>query len=143
MKRVYEESFGIIPLVYDGGAWKVLLILHLEGGHWAFPKGHKDGEEAPLQAAIRELKEETGLDVEKILRDEPLVEKYHFHRNNKEILKAVSYYPALVKGVLDLQKEEIQDAKWVLFDEVTNHLTFSEAKKICEALKNILSELLY
>jgi bis(5'-nucleosidyl)-tetraphosphatase len=74
------ESFGIVPFLKEEGGWKVLLILHREGNHWGFPKGKANPGETPLEAATRELKEETGLSVIQILREEPLAEQYQFRR---------------------------------------------------------------
>lgn len=133
MKTV-EESFGIIPLKHELGKWKVLLILHQGGHHWAFPKGHGNPGESPIQSAQRELKEETGLEVYKLLQDEPLIERYRFQRQRQTIFKTVLYYPALVQGNLKLQVEEIQDAKWVLLEAAVLHLTFKEAKRMCQKL---------
>jgi 8-oxo-dGTP pyrophosphatase MutT (NUDIX family) len=111
----------------------------LGGRHWSFPKGHKDEGEGPLEAAKRELKEETGLQVERVLRETPLVERYHFYRRNEEVEKTVSYFPAIVKGVLKLQPEEIQDSKWIFLEEAAEHLTFAEARAMCQELRKILN----
>ncbi len=129
--RVHEASFGIIPLKQIDGVWKVLLILHKGGRHWAFPKGRSNPGETPLESARRELKEETGLDVEKLLQEEPLTEQYDFRRKGENVTKTVQYFPAVVSGEVKLQPEEIQDSKWVLLKEAVRHLTFREAKEMC------------
>ncbi|MBY0528857.1 MAG: NUDIX domain-containing protein [Rhabdochlamydiaceae bacterium] len=125
------ESFGIIPLMQDNGDWKVLLILHKEGSHWSFPKGKADPGEEAIDAAKRELKEETGLDVVQLLNDEPYVEQYQFRSKFDTIQKTVHYFPAVVSGTLQLQEEEIRDAIWLKLEEAIEHLTFKEAKNIC------------
>jgi 8-oxo-dGTP pyrophosphatase MutT (NUDIX family) len=48
-------------IVYSRG--KVLLIRHKKLGKWLYPGGHMEAGEFPYEAAIREVKEETGLDV--------------------------------------------------------------------------------
>lgn len=138
MRHAEDQSFGIIPLVQENGTWRVLLILHQGGRHWAFPKGHANEGESERDAAIRELKEETGLEVEKLLQDNPLVEQYQFHRKNEIVVKTVKYFPALVKGKIVLQEEEIKDAKWILLKDASKHLTFKEARSMCQQLIKIL-----
>ena len=127
---VYEKSYGIIPLKQVRGEWQVFVILHKNGFHWGFPKGKADEGENPLTSATRELKEETGLEVEKILRDSPIVEQYVFMRRGERIKKEVSYFPAIVSGALLLQPEEIADGKWVNVGEAFDLLTFKEARDV-------------
>jgi 8-oxo-dGTP pyrophosphatase MutT (NUDIX family) len=132
------ESFGVIPLMQQEGEWKVLLILHKEGNHWSFPKGRANPGESALETATRELKEETGLTVEKVLLAEPFSERYQFRRRGAPVLKTVHYFPALVSGVLQLQEEEIRDAKWINIREALPLLSFKEARHILEELIKFL-----
>jgi 8-oxo-dGTP pyrophosphatase MutT (NUDIX family) len=47
---------------------RTLLLLHRKLGKWFPPGGHIDPHELPDQAAIREVREETGLEVELLAR---------------------------------------------------------------------------
>lgn len=136
---VYDASYGIIPLKKDQGDVDVLLIQQHEG-YWSFPKGHGDGIETPLESATRELKEETGLSILELVYNEPVVERYVFTSDNKEVHKTVTYFLALVDGTLDLQEEEILSAKWVRLKDASTHVTYPEAKaltnQVFEILKN-------
>lgn len=141
MKMVHDESFGIIPVRQEGTSWKVLLILHQGGKHWAFPKGHKDAGESAIEAAKRELKEETGLAVVSLLQEAPLMETYQFHRKYQLVTKKVSYFPAIVSGEIVVQAEEILEAKWLSFPEAMQQLTFKEARALLSQVKEILKAL--
>src|SRR3990172_9298603 len=55
-----EISAGIIIYHKTKEGLKFLLLYH-GGGYWNFPKGKIEAEEKSFQAAIREIKEETGL----------------------------------------------------------------------------------
>ena len=55
-----EKSCGAI--IYNNN--KEVLIVKHNAGHWDFPKGHMEYQEDEFQTAIREVKEETNLDVE-------------------------------------------------------------------------------
>jgi len=43
--------------------WKIVLIHHRKLGKWMIPGGHLEEHENPQEAAIREAREETGLDI--------------------------------------------------------------------------------
>ena len=137
MRKV--ESFGVIPLIRDpSGQYRVLLILHSKGRHWGFPKGKANPHETPLESATRELKEETGLDIETILSSTPITEQYQFRHRGEHILKMVHYFPALVKGDLQLQVEEVREAAWLSLDLADQRLSFKEARHILKSCLLIL-----
>lgn len=125
-----EKAFGIIPLTQTGKEWKVFLVHHKSGNHWAFPKGRPLASESAQESAKRELEEETGLKVVKFLREEPLTESYVFQREGKKIQKTVSYFLALAHGKVSLQSDEIIDGKWVSPPEALSLLTYPEARNL-------------
>ncbi|KKQ18598.1 MAG: hypothetical protein US31_C0003G0027 [Berkelbacteria bacterium GW2011_GWA1_36_9] len=56
-----EKHFTASALIVDNG--KVLLLHHKKLGVWLYPGGHVEKNETPDQTVIREVKEETGLNV--------------------------------------------------------------------------------
>lgn len=130
-----EASFGIIPLRRCKSGWEVLLIQHRSGGHWAFPKGHAEAGESPLQTAIRELAEETGLSLIRLIQEAPLVEQYHFTRNGIPIDKTVMYFLAEVgNGEIRLQDAELIHYQWVPIEQASEIVTFPQAKSLCKEI---------
>lgn len=132
-----ENSYGIIPLRENRSDWEVLLIQH-HSGHWSFPKGHAELGELPYQAAERELKEETGLSVERLLSKEPMIEHYCFTLQGTKIDKTVHYFPAVVKGKVVIQQNEIMASQWLSIKEAPKHLTFKEGQRLCLQLITLL-----
>lgn len=56
--RIFHESAGVVVL--DGNR----CLIMRRGTEWIFPKGHLEAGERPLQAAVREVREETALEIE-------------------------------------------------------------------------------
>jgi len=56
---VKHRSAGVVVVRREGGEWRFLLLRAYR--HWDFPKGLIETGEAPLAAARRETREETGL----------------------------------------------------------------------------------
>jgi bis(5'-nucleosidyl)-tetraphosphatase len=137
---IYEASYGIIPLRNLKGKWQVLLICHKKGNYWAFPKGHGNPGETPQETASRELTEETGLSIKRILSPHTLNESYEFYRESQHIHKTVAYFLAEVEGTLTLQTIEITNAQWLLLEEAEAHITFVESRKV---IRQALSQLEY
>lgn len=118
-----EKSCGCIIIKED----KVLLICQKNNKVWGFPKGHIEENETEIQTALREVKEEVGLDV-KIDIEKRYVLNYII---NDEIDKTTVLYIAVPKNEkIHMQESEIEDIKWCSFDEALNILTFDNSKKL-------------
>ena len=55
---------------------KVLLVYEKNGNFWGFPKGHMEKGENEIETALREVKEEVGLDVEIIDKEKRYILNY-------------------------------------------------------------------
>ncbi len=126
-----EVSAG--GVVVDGG--KVLIIRHARG-EWIMPKGHLEPGEEPRQAALREVREETGLEAQIIA---PLGEtSYAYRRKGEQILrpKRVIWYlmePLTPRDQLRLAVEEgLREAEWLGWKEARQRLTWSGDRRILQ-----------
>ncbi|MFA6915218.1 MAG: NUDIX domain-containing protein [Parachlamydiales bacterium] len=70
-----KKQFTATVYILDQG--QVLLIYHKKLGKWLPPGGHLELNELPHEGAIREAKEETGLDVELILQENLWVDRWN------------------------------------------------------------------
>jgi len=136
-----DQSYGVIPLSHRDGHWEVFLIQHCHGRYWGFPKGHAELEESPQQAACRELKEETNLEVVRFLQIEPLIEQYQFVLDKHRVFKKVFYFAAEVAGEIILQKKEISNGAWLSIPKAFEQLTHQEGKAILTQVDKILSNI--
>ena len=135
----FEESFGVIPLRKRESEWEVFVVLHRGGNHWGFPKGRRHGEETPQEAAKRELKEETGLDLDRVLHDQPITDEYQFRRRGKFVRKKVQYFLSEVSGTPILQPEEILEGRWGFLKNAFEVLSFKEGKNLCTKVMELLN----
>ena len=131
MELKKEKSCGCI-IIKDN---KVLLVYEKNMNFWGFPKGHMEKEENEIETALREVKEEVGIDV-KINNKKRYVLNYNI-RN--EIDKTTVLYVAVHKNdKIIMQESEIEDAKWCNFEEALNTLTFDDSR---EMFKQVIEDL--
>lgn len=82
-------------------------------GLWNIPAGHVDKGESIEAAAVREVKEESGYDVE-------LGEKIDIYQESVESPVRHAFRAIVIGGELKIQPEEILDVDWFSYDEITN-----------------------
>ena len=90
--------------------------------------------------AMRELYEETGLKVETLLSEAPLVEHYQFTKKRKTIDKQVDYFVAEVSGTIVIQLDEITNGNWFSFEKALDRATYSEMKSLLNKVRQMLPE---
>lgn len=118
-----EKSCGCIIIKNN----KVLLVYEKDRNFWGFPKGHMEKGENEIETALREVKEEVGLDVE--INENKRYTQNYIIRN--EIDKTSVYYIAFPKnGEIKKQESEIEKVKWCDFEEALKTLTFENSKEI-------------
>lgn len=133
----YEKSCGAIIYKYEENSVYLLMVMHINGGHWSFPKGHVENDETEPETAIREIKEETGLDV---VIDTSFRQVVTYSPRNG-VTKDVVYFAA-VPVTLDFvpQKEEISKIKWVSLNEAENTVTFDNDKKLVKLFTHYIAD---
>jgi DNA polymerase len=126
-----EKSAGIIIILNNNK----LLLSHPTNARWSntysFPKGHIEENESQIEAAIRELKEETSIEIteDRIIDKEPIVVQYNDRKG--KIYKEVYLFKVYINDISEiglsdetLPKEmlQIEELDWCGF------LTKEEAK---------------
>ena len=103
---------GVTGLVRDRGGW-VLFLRHRmwpSGRQWGLPTGCARKRECFEDTVVREVKEETGLDV--------TVGQLVNMKSGYELRLEIAYAAKLVGGVLKLDSVEILEAQWFTLDEL-------------------------
>jgi 8-oxo-dGTP diphosphatase len=100
----------------------------------ALPKGHPEAGESPAEAALREVREEAGV-------ESRLVEKlgdvrYWYMRRGKRIAKVVSFFLLeYVSGEVEDHDVEVERARWLALEDAARDLTYEgEREMVARAL---------
>lgn len=132
---LHEKSCGAIVYRRFHGNVEILLIKHINSGHWSFPKGHVENNETEIQTARREIKEETSIDV--II--DPTFRETVTYSPRRDTLKVVVYFLAKAKNVnFSPQEDEIAEIRWVDIAHATNLLTYENDKTIVAKAKTAI-----
>jgi 8-oxo-dGTP diphosphatase len=93
------------------------------------PKGHIDPGETPLQAAVREVREETGVDAELV---EELGEvRYWYRRDGRTVPKSVVFYLLrYLGGDTDDHDDEVEEVRWIPLARAGAELTYPGEREI-------------
>lgn len=102
------------------------------------PKGHIERGEKLEEAAIREAKEETGIDDIKFIPGFKETIKYFYKRDNKNFFKIVVFFLAQTKTKRVKISYEHQGFKWLHYEKALEQLTFNNAKQILKKADNFL-----
>lgn len=128
-----DFSCGVIPYRLNRDGVREFLLIQHNAGHWAFPKGHPEQGETDLQAATRELAEETGLTQVQIDPQQPFDEHYRFtKKSGKQVNKRVVYFLGQVAldHTVTLQEEEVCAYAWGDANQTRDRITFDEGRAL-------------
>jgi 8-oxo-dGTP diphosphatase len=136
----YETSAGGVVYRKSKGKIEFLVVQHSGHYHWVLPKGWIDPGETKEQAAIREVKEEAGVEVE---LGEYLGEFAIFYTNPaKEKVRKTSHFFLMRYTSGDPGKElgwEMKDFAWLPAEEAIEKLDYTGEKEMIEKASKILS----
>ena len=122
-----EKSCGAIVYKKDNNE-VLFLLVHQNNGHYSFPKGHTEKNETELETALREIKEETNLEVE---IDDNFRHQITYLVESRNIMKDTVYFVAMPKTFeLISQEGEIDECIWCSYDEVLEKLEFDNIKEV-------------
>lgn len=136
MKR--EKSCGAVVYRMEEGEPMLLLLRHRHGGHWSFPKGHVEGDETEKETAVREVLEETGIQVSLIDGFRYAVE----YQSKPGVKKQVVYFLAeTAENRFVPQEEEISEITWSHIDDAYRQVTFKNDRNLISKARERIRQL--
>lgn len=100
---------------------------------WSFPKGKLEGAETELAAAVREVSEETGMNVRLGRHLGSLAYPIPGHR----LRKRVEYWNAEAVSGEFVPNNEVDVLRWLPVDEVVDHLSYPMDRKILRRFRSL------
>lgn len=125
-----EKSCGAVVYKKEENNVLFLLLKH-NSGHWSFPKGHVEEKETEEKTALREIKEETNLEVsiDKGFR------KVSTYSPKEGVLKDVIFFVAKVENKQEMhaQESEIEKIDWFSYEKALDRITYDKDKEVLQA----------
>ncbi len=135
-----EFSAGGLVVRQMRGRPYIAAVRVKDGTVLALPKGHIEQGESGAEAAVREVREEAGI-------ESTLVEKlddirYWYTRDGARVLKVVSFFLLRYRSgsVRDYQRAEVDGAEWVPLEEAASRLAYRGEKEMARAALSKLAE---
>jgi 8-oxo-dGTP pyrophosphatase MutT (NUDIX family) len=134
-----EKSCGAVIFIRNNG--RRYLLLHYEGGHWDFVKGHVEGNETEKETVLRETQEEAGITDLSFIEGFRHRIGYYYRRAGRTVFKEVIFYLLETKtDAVRLSREHV-GFDWLSYDRAYARLTYKNAKDTIEKARDYLEEI--
>ena len=135
---LYEKSCGAVVFWRQkGGPTLFLLVKNRNGRHWGFPKGHMEAGESEEETAVREVCEETGLQIQ-ICEGFREVSAYRpFGRIRKQV---VFFMAEKQEGNVIIQHTEIDRFQWATASQAQSLFRYENDRRVLRAALQWLRE---
>ncbi len=129
MKTEHHRSAG--GLVVHGA--RILLISTHDGRRWQLPKGHIEEGETAGEAAVREVREETGV-TGRVVAPLPEIDYWYVEKGSLRVHKHVDYFLLEYQSgdPADFDAGEVSGAGWFSWDDGLGRLSFSNERRVAE-----------
>jgi 8-oxo-dGTP pyrophosphatase MutT (NUDIX family) len=136
-----QVSAGGVAFRWTNSALEMVIVCMKPKLRWQLPKGIVDPGESPEVTAVREVKEEGGVDTERLGLIETIEYWYRSMKNGKPVRfhKFVHFYLMEYRdGDPSNHDYEVEEARWVSFDEGIEMLEFKSEREVAEKAREMI-----
>lgn len=128
------EKISSMAIVIAKKEKNLKALLLNNDGEWVFPKGHLEANETELDAAIRELYEESNV---KVNAQESIgqVDEYKFYFSGENAVKVIKVFAFIINDEREItynKNEGFINGKWIEVDDALKMLKHNDAKNVLE-----------
>ncbi|HET7564721.1 MAG TPA: NUDIX domain-containing protein [Gemmatimonadaceae bacterium] len=138
MSSAKVASVDVYLLHGSPGAWEILLLQRAEGtrctGAWEVVHGHIEEGETPAQAAVREVREETGLEIARLYN--VTVQPFYLHTIDTVMLAVV--FAAFVNDADVTLGPEHARAEWLPVTDAMARVAWPRSRAVMNDILALL-----
>ncbi len=142
--RFQVSAGGVLYRRNHAGETEIVLIAHHRGEPWRLPKGRVEPGESLTAAALREVREETGLQGEIVDALRPIEYWFRWQEDGERTLYHKRVYFFLMRyceGDAQQHDYEVEEVRWFPVDQALALLTYREEQEVIAFAKGRVAEL--
>jgi len=136
-----QVSAGGVAFRWKDSEPEIAIIQMRPKLRWQLPKGIVDPGESPDVTAVREVKEEAGVETERLTLIETIEYWYRSVKNGKPVKfhKFVHFYLLEYRsGDVSDHDHEVEEARWVGFEQALEMLEFKSEREVVEKARKMI-----
>lgn len=142
MPTLDQVSSGGVAFRQTKTSLEVAIVLSKPRLRWQLPKGIVDPGESPEVTAVREVREEAGLETDLLTLIETIEYWYRSNRNGKPVRFHIFVHFYLLQyrsGKVADHDHEVEEARWVSIDEAIEMLAFKNEREVVAKAREMIA----
>lgn len=127
-RPVVRAAGGLVRRRGGDGSVEVLVVHRPRYDDWSLPKGKRDPGESAIETAVREVREETGYEVQ--VGEELASTRYHDRKGRPKIVR---YFAMEVVGGSFAPNDEVDEIAWMPADQAADLVTYAHDRELLVA----------
>ena len=138
---IHRISSGGVVFRPAGAGHEVALIrvARADGDAWALPKGWVEKGEDLEQTAVREVREETGLDAKVLRKLGEVTYEFYSKADRSRISKTVHLFlMEYVGGTTSAHDDEVEEVRWFPLEDALRTMTYKNEHEMLEKAMSLI-----